>query len=223
MGDECFQSSFPKGNRLAPMPSPALPPAQSSQHPHRVFAECVALQRAPTDLPTLSPYHVPHRPNLSVIPSDRRPSAVRPKCSRACRPPPPPTGCVRRCPCCMVDTTQAPGKVWWRLRKTCYRIVEHSWFETFIIFMILLSSGALVPPGDAGDGQGGLQEERRAGAGRRHLQLAHLVRKWGAPLLMCSPGPLEQSRLRNPTCTAATQAGAEGLTPALCPAQCLIP
>nr|XP_023410564.1 sodium channel protein type 5 subunit alpha-like [Loxodonta africana] len=55
----------------------------------------------------------------------------------------PPTGCVRRCPCCTVDTTQAPGKVWWRLRKTCYRIVEHSWFETFIIFMILLSSGAL--------------------------------------------------------------------------------
>ncbi|OWK02821.1 hypothetical protein Celaphus_00010257 [Cervus elaphus hippelaphus] len=54
-------------------------------------------------------------------------------------------GCVRRCPCCTVDTTQAPGKVWWRLRKTCYRIVEHSWFETFIIFMILLSSGALVP------------------------------------------------------------------------------
>uniref|UniRef100_A0A2I2ZLF0 Sodium channel protein n=1 Tax=Gorilla gorilla gorilla TaxID=9595 RepID=A0A2I2ZLF0_GORGO len=52
-------------------------------------------------------------------------------------------GCVRRCPCCAVDTTQAPGKVWWRLRKTCYHIVEHSWFETFIIFMILLSSGAL--------------------------------------------------------------------------------
>ncbi|XP_072455042.1 sodium channel protein type 5 subunit alpha isoform X2 [Notamacropus eugenii] len=52
-------------------------------------------------------------------------------------------GCVRRCPCCTVDTTQFPGKVWWRLRKTCYRIVEHSWFETFIIFMILLSSGAL--------------------------------------------------------------------------------
>ncbi|KAM7229880.1 hypothetical protein CapIbe_018597 [Capra ibex] len=52
-------------------------------------------------------------------------------------------GCVRRCPCCTVDTTQAPGKVWWRLRKTCYRIVEHSWFETFVIFMILLSSGAL--------------------------------------------------------------------------------
>ncbi|XP_006733498.1 sodium channel protein type 5 subunit alpha-like [Leptonychotes weddellii] len=56
-------------------------------------------------------------------------------------------GCVRRCPCCTVDTTQGPGKVWWRLRKTCYRIVEHSWFETFIIFMILLSSGALSGPG----------------------------------------------------------------------------
>ncbi|XP_007110554.2 sodium channel protein type 5 subunit alpha [Physeter macrocephalus] len=52
-------------------------------------------------------------------------------------------GCVQRCPCCTVDTTQASGKVWWRLRKTCYHIVEHSWFETFIIFMILLSSGAL--------------------------------------------------------------------------------
>ncbi|MEQ2204859.1 hypothetical protein XENOCAPTIV_019812 [Xenoophorus captivus] len=34
--------------------------------------------------------------------------------------------------------------MWWRTRKTCYQIVEHSWFESFIIFMILLSSGALV-------------------------------------------------------------------------------
>ncbi|KAJ8277576.1 hypothetical protein GJAV_G00076860 [Gymnothorax javanicus] len=33
--------------------------------------------------------------------------------------------------------------MWWRFRKTCYQIVEHNWFETFIIFMILLSSGAL--------------------------------------------------------------------------------
>uniref|UniRef100_A0A7N8XBQ6 Sodium channel protein n=1 Tax=Mastacembelus armatus TaxID=205130 RepID=A0A7N8XBQ6_9TELE len=33
--------------------------------------------------------------------------------------------------------------MWWTLRKTCYRIVEHNWFESFIIFMILLSSGAL--------------------------------------------------------------------------------
>ena len=36
------------------------------------------------------------------------------------------------------------GKSWWILRKTCFLIVEHNWFETFIIFMILLSSGALV-------------------------------------------------------------------------------
>lgn len=67
------------------------------------------------------------------------------RCWAGSEPSPSPTGCVRRCPCCSADTTQAPGKVWWRLRKTCYRIVEHSWFETFVIFMILLSSGALVP------------------------------------------------------------------------------
>uniref|UniRef100_A0ABM5GMU5 Sodium channel protein n=1 Tax=Pogona vitticeps TaxID=103695 RepID=A0ABM5GMU5_9SAUR len=54
-----------------------------------------------------------------------------------------PEVCVRLFPCCSVDTTKFPGKIWWRLRKTCYQIVEHSWFETFIIFMILLSSGAL--------------------------------------------------------------------------------
>lgn len=34
--------------------------------------------------------------------------------------------------------------MWWNLRKTCYQIVKHSWFESFIIFVILLSSGALV-------------------------------------------------------------------------------
>nr|XP_015209750.1 PREDICTED: sodium channel protein type 4 subunit alpha-like isoform X1 [Lepisosteus oculatus] len=54
-----------------------------------------------------------------------------------------PEMCVRRFPCCDINTTQGVGSIWWRLRKTCYRIVEHSWFETFIIFMILLSSGAL--------------------------------------------------------------------------------
>ncbi|KAF0047322.1 hypothetical protein F2P81_000955 [Scophthalmus maximus] len=51
--------------------------------------------------------------------------------------------CMRHCPCCNIDTSQGLGEAWWRLRKTCYQIVEHSWFETFIIFMILLSSGAL--------------------------------------------------------------------------------
>ncbi|XP_016527258.1 sodium channel protein type 4 subunit alpha B-like [Poecilia formosa] len=51
--------------------------------------------------------------------------------------------CLRHCSCCDIDTSRGLGQAWWRLRKTCYQIVEHSWFETFIIFMILLSSGAL--------------------------------------------------------------------------------
>lgn len=52
--------------------------------------------------------------------------------------------CIRHFQCCEIDTSAGLGKVWWRLRKTSYQIVEHSWFESFIIFMILLSSGALV-------------------------------------------------------------------------------
>ncbi|XP_034615826.1 sodium channel protein type 5 subunit alpha-like [Trachemys scripta elegans] len=54
-----------------------------------------------------------------------------------------PEGCIRHSPCCSVNTTKFPGKTWWNLRKTCYKIVEHDWFESFIIFMILLSSGSL--------------------------------------------------------------------------------
>ncbi|KAM6948357.1 sodium channel protein type 2 subunit alpha-like [Aplochiton taeniatus] len=54
-----------------------------------------------------------------------------------------PEFCVKHCRCCEINTTKGLGQAWWRLRKTCYQIVEHSWFETFIIFMILLSSGAL--------------------------------------------------------------------------------
>ncbi|KAA0707158.1 Sodium channel protein type 8 subunit alpha [Triplophysa tibetana] len=52
-------------------------------------------------------------------------------------------GCVARYKCCDVPITEGWGKYWWFLRKTCYLIVEHNWFETIIIFMILLSSGAL--------------------------------------------------------------------------------
>uniref|UniRef100_A0A8V1A6F5 Sodium channel protein n=1 Tax=Gallus gallus TaxID=9031 RepID=A0A8V1A6F5_CHICK len=52
-------------------------------------------------------------------------------------------GCVRRFKCCQVSIEEGRGKQWWNLRKTCFRIVEHNWFETFIVFMILLSSGAL--------------------------------------------------------------------------------
>uniref|UniRef100_A0A8C5AVU1 Sodium channel protein n=1 Tax=Gadus morhua TaxID=8049 RepID=A0A8C5AVU1_GADMO len=51
--------------------------------------------------------------------------------------------CVRRWPCLSVDINQGRGKTWWNIRRTCFTIVEHDYFETFIIFMILLSSGAL--------------------------------------------------------------------------------
>ncbi|XP_033954757.1 sodium channel, voltage-gated, type I like, alpha b isoform X2 [Pseudochaenichthys georgianus] len=52
-------------------------------------------------------------------------------------------GCVRRFQCCQVNEEEEHFKSWWTLRKTCFIIVEHNWFESFIIFMILLSSGAL--------------------------------------------------------------------------------
>ncbi|KAK2502527.1 hypothetical protein MC885_004134 [Smutsia gigantea] len=52
-------------------------------------------------------------------------------------------GCIKKFPLCQVSIEEGKGKTWWNLRKTCYSIVEHNWFETFIVFMILLSSGAL--------------------------------------------------------------------------------
>ncbi|KAF1459871.1 Sodium channel protein type 5 subunit alpha, partial [Pygoscelis antarcticus] len=55
-----------------------------------------------------------------------------------------PEGCVRYFHCYVGSAMKFGGETWWNLRKTCYQIVEHSWFESFIIFMILLSSGALV-------------------------------------------------------------------------------
>ncbi|XP_010017639.1 PREDICTED: sodium channel protein type 5 subunit alpha-like, partial [Nestor notabilis] len=51
--------------------------------------------------------------------------------------------CVRYFRCYVGSTIKSGEETWWNLRKTCYQIVEHSWFESFIIFMILLSSGAL--------------------------------------------------------------------------------
>ncbi len=54
------------------------------------------------------------------------------------------SGCVMRFQCCQVDAEKGKWKSWWTLRKTCFIIVEHNWFESIIIFMILLSSGALV-------------------------------------------------------------------------------
>ncbi|KAI3365798.1 hypothetical protein L3Q82_000797 [Scortum barcoo] len=52
-------------------------------------------------------------------------------------------GCVSRFQCCQINEEGGKYKSWWTLRKTCFIIVEHNWFESFIIFMILLSSGAL--------------------------------------------------------------------------------
>nr|XP_009941400.1 PREDICTED: sodium channel protein type 5 subunit alpha-like [Opisthocomus hoazin] len=54
-----------------------------------------------------------------------------------------PEGCVRYFRCYSGSAINFGGQTWWSLRLTCYQIVEHSWFESFIIFMILLSSGAL--------------------------------------------------------------------------------
>ncbi|XP_061648379.1 sodium channel, voltage-gated, type I-like, alpha isoform X1 [Phyllopteryx taeniolatus] len=54
-----------------------------------------------------------------------------------------PNSCVQRFQCCQVNVEVGWWKIWWTIRKTCFRIVEHNWFESFIIFMILLSSGAL--------------------------------------------------------------------------------
>ncbi|XP_075562670.1 sodium channel protein type 5 subunit alpha-like [Pelecanus crispus] len=54
-----------------------------------------------------------------------------------------PEGCVQYFHCYVGSPLKFGGETWWNLRKTCYQIVEHTWFESFIIFMILLSSGAL--------------------------------------------------------------------------------
>uniref|UniRef100_A0A8C7FQ82 Sodium channel protein n=1 Tax=Oncorhynchus kisutch TaxID=8019 RepID=A0A8C7FQ82_ONCKI len=51
--------------------------------------------------------------------------------------------CIGRCPCLDCDITTGKGKTWWNFRKTCFLIVEHNYFQSFIIFMILMSSGAL--------------------------------------------------------------------------------
>uniref|UniRef100_G3TVK8 Sodium channel protein n=1 Tax=Loxodonta africana TaxID=9785 RepID=G3TVK8_LOXAF len=47
-------------------------------------------------------------------------------------------------PRCGMDKGRPLWVTWWKLRKTCYQIVKHSWFESFVIFVILLSSGMLV-------------------------------------------------------------------------------
>lgn len=83
--------------------------------------------------------------------ADRAPQAARDGCPRRL----PSPACVQRFPFLYVDISQGRGKKWWTLRRACFKIVEHNWFETFIVFMILLSSGALVGTAlGAGQGQG---------------------------------------------------------------------
>lgn len=89
-----------------------------------------------------------------------------------CACPLPPPACVQRCPFLYVDISQGRGKMWWTLRRACFKIVEHNWFETFIVFMILLSSGALVGTALRDRlGRGGCQAQRRP--------------SWGS--LLCTP------------------------------------
>ncbi|XP_071318495.1 sodium channel protein type 4 subunit alpha B-like [Trachinotus anak] len=52
--------------------------------------------------------------------------------------------CYRCCPFLDVGMSQGTGRVWSNLRRACFSIVQHKHFETFIIFIILLSSAALV-------------------------------------------------------------------------------
>ena len=56
-----------------------------------------------------------------------------------------PKTCSSKCPTLMtmLDDTLV-GRVFWRLRCYTYVLVEHNYFETFIIFMIVMSSLALV-------------------------------------------------------------------------------
>ncbi|KAJ7984612.1 hypothetical protein DPEC_G00356580 [Dallia pectoralis] len=51
--------------------------------------------------------------------------------------------CIARWPRLTFDVSQGRGRKWWNLRRACFTIVENDYFETFIVFMILLSSGAL--------------------------------------------------------------------------------
>ncbi|XP_054864565.1 sodium channel protein type 4 subunit alpha B-like isoform X2 [Amphiprion ocellaris] len=48
------------------------------------------------------------------------------------------------CPFQSVDTSQGPLRIWSNFRRACLLIVQHKLFEGFIVFIILLSSTALV-------------------------------------------------------------------------------
>ncbi|KAG7233025.1 hypothetical protein INR49_007540 [Caranx melampygus] len=52
--------------------------------------------------------------------------------------------CCYRCCLLDVDTSRGAGRVWSNFRRTCFTIAEHKYFKAFIIFIIFLSSAALV-------------------------------------------------------------------------------
>lgn len=52
--------------------------------------------------------------------------------------------CNKNCNCWAYFEHTEFGKAWWKLRCFMYKVVEHKYFETFIITMILASSLALV-------------------------------------------------------------------------------
>ncbi|XP_052827737.1 sodium channel protein para isoform X6 [Octopus bimaculoides] len=51
--------------------------------------------------------------------------------------------CIKHCNCWLYFQHTKFGQAWWKLRCLMYRVVEHKYFETFIITMILASSLAL--------------------------------------------------------------------------------
>ncbi|XP_043851194.1 sodium channel protein type 9 subunit alpha-like [Dromiciops gliroides] len=53
-------------------------------------------------------------------------------------------GCIRRFPYCEANMKSRKGKIWWNLRRTCYRTVKHGCFEFSIVLIILLSCVALI-------------------------------------------------------------------------------
>lgn len=52
--------------------------------------------------------------------------------------------CVMRFPLWLFFDRTLLGKIWWKMRCYSYVLVEHNYFETFIILMILASSLSLV-------------------------------------------------------------------------------
>ncbi|XP_078023800.1 sodium channel protein type 4 subunit alpha B-like isoform X3 [Epinephelus lanceolatus] len=52
--------------------------------------------------------------------------------------------CYRCCPCLDIDTSQGGGRVWSNFRRACCSIIQHKYFEYFVMFILLLSSAAMM-------------------------------------------------------------------------------